>query len=73
MSQALRVGMHLVVGFVLYVLSYGPVDRLWFYGMLSASATNVVMAIYSPLGSLCPTGTPMGDVLHQYCIFWRLL
>ena len=56
---------------ILYVLSYGPFDRLFFFGHLNGPTKEIVLVVYAPLGWVCPIGSPQGELLHRYCLLWR--
>ena len=71
LTSVVRITKTLIILLVVYVLSIGPVDTLYFHNRLSPTEKNAYMQIYDPLGRFCSVNSIQGRALHQYCIWWR--
>jgi hypothetical protein len=55
---------------MLYLLSYGPVARMYDKGMIGKTGTRVLKVIYEPIGlayDTTPLKQPIGMYLHLWC------
>ncbi len=70
-SRFWSITLQLVITWVVYVLSIGPLYWQWFQGKY-VSGPTIVAAFYEPLWLLCGWIPPLGRFVNWYVRFWIL-